>query len=299
VTVKQWDFPIDHQNDAGFRAWGSDLSVSLGQVGLVKTADTGQIDWVTVTRPANNTYAGYEIWRLPDSSLYIKWEYGTSPSFSAAIQIRVQVGTGSNGTGTLTGAISTATTITNNNTSSTGTSRRSWLSRDPSNAFFGFCGYASISDPDVLAVVQFYVSRTVDANTAPTTQGYVVYARNTVASGNMSTRCQGVDIQNNFSTAQNGSGDYCFVPFAMSSSLIGGLPQFFTHWVPLSTAAPRVVPQFGICTVVTAEIAAGVTFSANPIGAALKTFIAIPSDGARGANNGVSSTLYRFAMIWE
>ena len=58
MTVKQWDFPINHANDADFRAWGSDLSVSLGQVGLVKTADTGQIEWVTVTRPTINTKAG-------------------------------------------------------------------------------------------------------------------------------------------------------------------------------------------------------------------------------------------------
>jgi hypothetical protein len=309
MPVKQWDFPINHANDADFRAWGSDLSASLAQVGLVQTADTGQINWTTVLRPAINTYAGYEIWRFPDSSLFLKWEYGTAAN-SFNIALRVQVGTGSSGAGTLTGATSANTVIGAASLASTpnGSSRRSFLTRDPNNAFFGFVGYVAVANPDANpsgsagSLALFCVSRTVDASTTPTTQGYTVYAKSTSAITQL-TQCQGVDIQNNISTATTTDKSFCYVPFTITSSLIGGLPQFFTHFVPLSTTVPRVVPQFGICTVFTSEIASGVTFSANPIGAALRTFIALPACNASGAVNdpstGSTTPIYRLAIIWE
>jgi hypothetical protein len=285
------------------------LSASLAQVGLVQTADTGQINWTTVLRPAINTYAGYEIWRFSDSSLFMKWEYGTGGN-ATNIAIRVQVGTGSNGSGTLTGATSSATIIGGIAAAGipNGSSRRSFLSRTSNNAFFGFVGYAAVANPDANptsvagSLALFCVSRTVDANTNPTTLGYTVYGKSTNVA-NQLTQCQGVDIPNNVSTTLTTDKAFCYVPFTITSSLIGGLPQFFTHWVPLSTSVPRVVPQFGICTVVVSEIASGVTFSANPIGAALRTFIALPACNASGAVNdpstGSTTPIYRLAMIWE
>jgi len=310
VTVKQWDFPINHANDADFRAWGSDLSVSLGQVGLVQTADTGQINWTTVTRPTTNTTAGYEVWRFPDSSLFMKWEYGTGAG-AGVPRIRVQVGTGSDGAGALTGVTSSANIISSGTTNAVnGASRRSYLSRDPNNAFFGFSGYVFVSSPDDVSAFQtsgayafFCVSRTVDANTAPTAQGYVVYGRSTNTSLDSLTRCQGVDIQNSISTSLTTAKAFCYAPFTITSSTIGAVPQFFTHFVPLATTVPTVVPQFGVCTVLTSEIASGVTFQANPIGAAPRTFIAVSASGVSGAVNdpstGGTTPIYRLAMLWE
>ncbi len=92
--------------DAEFRAWGSALSTALAAVGLVKTADTGQIDWTTVAKPtATNTAAGYEVWRFADTlqstaPIFIKIEYGTG-STAAYPQIWVTVGQSSNGSGTI------------------------------------------------------------------------------------------------------------------------------------------------------------------------------------------------------
>lgn len=311
MTVKQWDFPINHANDANFRAWGSDLSVSLGEVGLVQTADTGQINWTTVTRPATNTVAGYEIWRFPDSSLFMRWEYGTGLN-PTNILIRVRVGTGSDGAGTLTGTTSSNYAVTVSGVGSSipnGSSRRSYLSRDPNNSFFGFSGYANVTSPDTVnpagssgALAFFCVSRTVDANTIPTTQGYAVYAR---ATSNLSTltQCQGVDITNNISTSVTTDKAFCYVPFTITSSTIGAVPQFFTHFVPLATTVPTVVPQFGVCTVLVSEIASGLPFQANPIGAAPRTFIAVSASGVSGAvndpNTGSTTPIYRLAMLWE
>lgn len=104
--------------DAKFRTWGAAVKALLAAGGLVQTADTGQIDWTTVTKPiAVTTTAGYEIWRFNDTlqsttPIFIKISYGSQsvasgngPGFTG-----VMVGTGSNGTGTITGLQTTVGT---------------------------------------------------------------------------------------------------------------------------------------------------------------------------------------------
>ena len=98
-------------SDANFRAWGDYVSTQLAAMGLVQTADTGQIDWATVTNPgAINTYSGYEIWRFADSlqataPVYIKIQYGEGSAVDGP-GMRFQFGTGSDGAGNLTGTTS-------------------------------------------------------------------------------------------------------------------------------------------------------------------------------------------------
>jgi hypothetical protein len=96
-------------SDAAFRAWGQAISAALAALGLVQTADTGQINWSTVTKPTvNATAQGYEVWRFADAlqataPVYVKIEYGSATSSTTAPGIWVTVGTGSNGSGTITG----------------------------------------------------------------------------------------------------------------------------------------------------------------------------------------------------
>lgn len=102
-----------NNSDANFRAWGSYLSARMAAVGLVQTADTGQINWTTVTAPSGvGVFQGYEIWRFADAlqataPVYIKIEYGEAPASADGPSVRVQFGSGSNGSGTLTGTLST------------------------------------------------------------------------------------------------------------------------------------------------------------------------------------------------
>jgi hypothetical protein len=108
ATPSNWT----NSSDANFRAWGSYISARLAAVGLVQTADTGQINWVTVLTPAGiNTYQGYEIWRFDDAlqatfPVYIKIQYGEDDAADGP-GIRITFGSGSNGTGSLTGNLST------------------------------------------------------------------------------------------------------------------------------------------------------------------------------------------------
>jgi hypothetical protein len=100
-----------------FRAWGSGISAGFAAVGLVQTADTGQINWTTVAAPtAAGTAMGYEIWRFADTlqatkPIFIKVEYGAGGNTQTP-QMWVTVGTGTDGAGTLTSMAGTGTSVT-------------------------------------------------------------------------------------------------------------------------------------------------------------------------------------------
>ena len=102
---------MTNATDAQFRAWGKAISDSLQAVGIVKTADSGQIDWATVAAPtAANTQMGYEIYRFNDTlqstaPVFIRLDFGTGVSSDNNPALWISVGTGSNGSGALTGEI--------------------------------------------------------------------------------------------------------------------------------------------------------------------------------------------------
>lgn len=116
MTTATFSAAPSNASDAEFRAWGSGLSAALAAVGLVKTADTGQINWGTVLKPAGaSTFQGYEIWRFNDSlqataPVFLKVEFGSSGSVGNPA-VRVTVGKGSDGAGTITGIIHAALVI--------------------------------------------------------------------------------------------------------------------------------------------------------------------------------------------
>lgn len=96
--------------DAKFRTWGLACSTALQACGLVKTSDTGQINWASVTKPvATNTQAGYEIYRFDDSlqatkPVFIRIGFGSGGVASGNSPTTwLTVGTGSDGAGTITG----------------------------------------------------------------------------------------------------------------------------------------------------------------------------------------------------
>ena len=94
---------LDHSTDAAFRAWGKQLSDAIGAC-LTKTADTGQVDWTTVTKPASNVYV-YEVYRFNDAlqataPVFLRVEYGTASSNPI---VRITVGSATDGAGNLRG----------------------------------------------------------------------------------------------------------------------------------------------------------------------------------------------------
>lgn len=112
------------RSDADIRAWGGNFSQALTKCGLVRTADTGQIDWTTVVRPGavynGESYMGYEMYRFDDAlqatrpvflkiEWYMPWDHNNYYGWymiSMPSPI-VSVGTVTNGAGALAGVVST------------------------------------------------------------------------------------------------------------------------------------------------------------------------------------------------
>jgi hypothetical protein len=93
--------------NAEFRAWAQGIHDGLASFAdLTQTADTGQINIATATRPAANGVAGYEVWRFNDAMqatmpVFFKLEYGIDNSPTLP-QLIITIGKGSNGAGTIT-----------------------------------------------------------------------------------------------------------------------------------------------------------------------------------------------------
>jgi hypothetical protein len=289
VTVRSWAFPIDQTTDAGFRALGADISAKFAEVGLVKASDTGQIDWTTTLRPTSGGYAGYEIWRYPDSSIFIKIEYGSASGFSNLPAWRVAISNSTNGAGTLTGTVSDVMTITSAG-SANGTVRTSYLSF--SNGCLGLVwGVTNES-----SYMFFAVTRPVDSNGSPLNIGAILYGR-TNASTPFATRAQALNFSTATTFTQMTNADFCMVPGGITSSLVGGFSQAFVHWM----AIPKVYPVISPVTVVSSEIGQGITFQTTMVGTTPRTYIALGNETVgRSAMAGVAAaTTYKLAMLWE
>lgn len=102
--------PFHNTTDADFRVWGKAISDGIAAVGLTKVADTGTVNWATVTKPAAiMTSTAREVWRLNDAlqataPLFILIEYGADRVLGCPA-IWITLGRGSNGAGSITGEL--------------------------------------------------------------------------------------------------------------------------------------------------------------------------------------------------
>ena len=297
MPTVSWSTPIEHSSDATFRAWGLDLSTRFALAGLVQTTDTGQINWLTVTRPGAITFAGYEIWRFNDSlqgtsPVFIKIEYGTANNATVPA-LRITVSSGTNGAGTCTGLVTTAlvayaatTLIANANI----TNFNSFLCATAGFAGLAFkIGAASLSS---LTLIGFTVQRTVDNTGAPTATGVVLTS---CGSANNATTAATVSIINyTASTVNNGSTgiDLGAMPSAITSSLVGTSPQVFLHWV----SVPQVTPLVGTAACILSEIVIGSERNLTLVGTTPRNYIAIGNSLRKTA---YSAAVVGTLMIWE
>jgi hypothetical protein len=292
MTTATWSSSWEHSSDATFRTWGDKLSTELQNCGLVQTADTGQINWTTVTRPGTTTNAGYEVFYLNDSlhatsPIYIKLYYGTA-GVADRPRIQVEVGTGSNGSGTITGTAKTAV-VTCGAANSVGgtTSYASYvcvvsgfvgvLHKLTHGSHFGLC-----------------ISRTVDTTGAATSLGANVTVGSSSVQLNQNLRftataaaysatngvTQAVPNQPGATPADTGDG--------------AGNYQVYLSW----GGWPAVGPIVGWCAVRGVEFPAGTTFSVALVGSTARTYI---SSGASNivSNNTYSNSAFPLAMLYE
>jgi hypothetical protein len=159
--------------DAEFRAWGSAICTALQNLGVTKTADTGQIDWATVAKPAaTNTVQGYEIRQFTDAlqataPIYIKLEFGSNLNGATLPGIWLTIGNGTDGAGTLTGFTSTRRAI---NMAAASNALMMRVGGD-TNRFYVFTG---VDGANTNGAIGFAVERTHDASGNDTDEGAFV-----------------------------------------------------------------------------------------------------------------------------
>lgn len=109
---------MDVGSDALFRTWGKAISDAIADCGeIVKTSDTGQVNWTTVTRGGTTSttryYNGYEMYRFDDSlqstaPVFIRLDYGHYSGASSHVpELHVTLGKATDGAGTITNVIMT------------------------------------------------------------------------------------------------------------------------------------------------------------------------------------------------
>lgn len=172
-------------SDALFRTACTDIHNALAAIGLVQTADTGQVNLATVTKPlGTNTVAGYEIWRFNDAlqgtnPVFIKIEYGSNGANANTFGTWMTVGTSTDGAGNL-GANKSSRIQLGTATTSSGTAYLCWASGGTNRLTLmmyagGTTGQAYFAT----------VERTQSVAGADTNEGIVfIYATRNTASGN-------------------------------------------------------------------------------------------------------------------
>lgn len=299
MTTNSYSTVWSHTNDAEFRAWGSALSAALAAVGLTQTADSGQINWLTVSRPGTNTAAGYEIWRFNDAlqataPIYIKVEYGTGGSTTRP-QIWITVGTGTNGAGTITGQSSTRSTCMRDSAidSPNVTPYPTYVCYNATEGFLGVgikMGSAGVS---TWGAGFFAIARSVNQDDGDTNGNACVVYTGSSTTGVGAPTAQSIRFANVAAT-YSASTAFCIVPANQTTSLVGADNQAYLHFM----VDPQVLAVKQLCTIVANEVPLGNTFTATLI-ADPKTYISLGQNGPPGNSTGASSTTWTIAMLWE
>lgn len=293
MSTQNYQTVLDHTTDAGFRAWGAAFKAHLIAVGLTNTADTGQIDWTTVTRPATNTYAGYEIYRFNDSlqgsaPIFIRFDYGTGSNASNPLS-SVSVGTSTDGAGNLnnTGAFSTFQQPWVQDNTPGVTAYPTYICYSAAQGFLGIAwklGAFGLSTPGVGFLM---LGRSCDATGAPTGTGATL-----VTGFNNPALMQALRFP---ATAQGYAQhqNYGQVIGNVLSSIDGVNVQAYLLW----TQYPRVEPINWGFMVITAEF--GRVLVATPVvGSVAHTYLALGANSPY-AGQGSNDANYSFAMLYE
>jgi hypothetical protein len=280
MSTDQRTLPGSFSTDADFRNWGSGLSAQFAAVGLVKTSDTGQIDWSTVLKPSGGAQQrGYEVWRFNDAlqatkPVFIRIDFGSSSSGSTLPGLWVNVGTATNGTGTLTGQVGTSRQVS----SSSATSGVTYCSGNSSRLTL----VSNVSSANTL--IQVYVERTKTGAGVDTGDGIVRFF--------------------------GGFGSYQFIPFVgpipaeVSSnpaldSNSGGVSALGTDVMLSPTVVFYGKPLFASwCAYKNTDITGLTPITFTYLGA-VRTYLPLGAIASNAQNNVNSTSGYSLALLWE
>ena len=244
-------------SDATFRTACSGIHTAITAVNIIQTADTGQINWGTVTRPGvGYTSAGYEIFRFNDSlqatsPVFIRLDYGVS-SRTDFLGVWLTVGTGTNGAGTLTGNISTTAFIGCNNSAEAPASRISYFSGDTNRLCV--CLFPLPTTPSYNWIV-FGIERTHDTSGADTGDGAHIFMTSQASNGT----CQYLPLgaTTPYLPSLISGGWYCSAPLTGNGAFS---PDIYTY--PIKNYAPyETLPIFNFVHYLGSDVTTSTTVS--------------------------------------
>lgn len=280
-------------SDATFRAWGLAISTNLAAVGLVQTADTGQINWATVTMSGAGV-DGYEIWRFNDAlqasaPVFMKIGYGNG-NLTSVPAVFLQVGTGSDGSGGLIGTVTTGNPKIGY-TNSGGATTPKVCAMAYNGRSFAFLGFEQTvgSNPQMFMAI----SRTYDSSGNYDGSGLQVYYFANASYAVLTTQALNYPAATALTVASE--GNYSFVPGSinLTTTQVGSSPQIYAHWASL----PATVLIPGMVTVMATDILPNTTFTVAVAGATVRTYLRI--DATWYGAVAPASTNTALAMIWE
>lgn len=289
MTTSTSSSRIRHDSDATFREWGLEFSTFLSTIGLVQTADTGQINWTTVTRPGANVEAGYEMWRFNDtqqgtSPIFLRVGYGTNAQTTGP-RVQFTVGTGSNGSGTITGTAP----FTINNISASSTSETTDTLR---NSYFCMVDGAFVWSWKNASNTRSWgmISRTVDSSGVADADGAMV-----ILAGNnaLSAACMNFVGTDTITTKRTSvvAAQFCHWPQTPAVSLVGSDQQVACVYGTF----PRMRPIPWMVGCIDSEFPEATTFTATMVGSTARTYLSGTNTELFMDANGILKP----AMIWE
>ena len=253
-----WLANPSNADTTAFRHWGKEFSDNLATVlgagSMVRTADTGQIDWATVSRPGGtSTYAGYEMYRFDDPAqatapVFLKIEYGNDAALTRP-SMRFSVGDGTNGTGTIVGALVLPLMFQAFNvTPSDYIAFPSYVCVQPGYVGIAWACGAVSTKPGAMLVVE----RPCDDDGVLVDEGVVVRGLSfgALANHQMLRYAQP-------KLSYNGM-HYCLVPSTRDTSQVGNEIQVYRHFC---APTPIVRNLIGSCTHMRYEIIEGTEFN--------------------------------------
>ena len=282
---------IRHNNDADFRAWSQEFhDILVGTMGLVQTADTGQVDLSTATRPSTGAYAGFRIYRTNDglTDLFIRIQFGTNTSSSTFPRMTVQVGTGTDGAGNLNGMVTNEYFAGANRSITAGKWLRIATGVDGLwHISFHRSGYG------LGAQLGFTLARICNLSGAPSNDGFRLYATNGAEGGGGAMHTiRLLPTPNNFGSTNSAS--FAMAPNGIDSTVLDGRPQVFMH----QAAIPEVRPIRGLVSYRRTEIGEATAFTLR-VGGVDRTYMPLGQYMIQGAVMGVLATGdWPYAVEW-
>lgn len=278
--------------NAEFRLLVQFISDALEAGGVIKTTDTGQIDYTSVNYPgSNNTAAGYEIRRFSDAMqatkpVFIKIEYGRAGTASS-FGVYITIGTGSDGSGNITGIRRSRDGFPMYMNNAAMAAVPCYISVDTNRFCFAInhihssAGYMGLE-------------RTIDSDGAVTDQGLLFAYR-----PGASSMVQEVLFHTGTNPPVESTGGGGSLPPAQQTSgqhtngNVAVYPQFFFG------IGETLVPGKNACGVFSADFTPGNTYTVSLLGTN-HTMMCLNKTGAYGINrggSGVAPTSSNFTML--